>query len=143
MGGWSRMFTGFNSGNQSYTPQLYDHTKLTRTSPTRYEMLLPDGSRRIFGQPDGSIGTARKVFLTQLIDPSGNVVSLTYDANLRLAAITDVIGQVTTLAYEDLADVYKITKATDPFGRAAKFDYDAYGRLIKITDVIGLTSQFA
>ena len=102
-------------------------------------MLSRDGTKKIFSQSDGSIGNyARKIFLTQLIDPFGNAVSLTYDANLRLVTITDAIGQVTTISYEHPTDIFKITKVTDPFGRFATFDYDASDRLIKITDVIGL-----
>jgi YD repeat-containing protein len=63
-------------------------------------MLYLDGSRRIYGQPDGSSGTSRRIFLTQMIDPHGNTVQLTYDANLRVVAITDAIGQVTTVGYQ-------------------------------------------
>jgi RHS repeat-associated protein len=77
-----------------------------------------------------------------LVDPFGNTVSLTYDGNLRLAAITDAIGQVTTLTYGDTNDTYKITRVTDPFGRFAAFEYDAFGRLTNIADVIGLSSKF-
>ena len=50
-------------------------------------------------------------------------------------AITDAIGQVTTLSYELPADPLKITRVTDPFGRYASFEYDAAGRLSRITDV--------
>jgi RHS repeat-associated protein len=142
MGGFIRNFDGFDGATQSYAFQLLDQTKLTRTSPTSYEMASRDGSKLIFGQSDGSSGTSRKIFLKQIINPAGQAVSLTYDVNLRIVAVADAIGQVTTLAYELPTDIYKITKVTDPFGRFATFDYDASGRLTKITDVIGLTSQF-
>jgi RHS repeat-associated protein len=142
MGGGTRAFTGFDSNTQSYAFQQYDQTKLTRTSPTSYEMLSRDGTKKVFGLPDGAISSSRRVFLTQLIDPYGNSVSLIYDTNFRIVAITDAIGQVTTISYENAADIHKITKITDPFGRFATFDYDASGRLVKITDVIGMTSEF-
>ena len=142
MGGGTRTFTGFDNATQTYALQQFDQTKLVRTSPDSYEMLSRDGARKVFSRPNGSIGTSRKIFLTRLIDPFGNAVSLTYDANLRVVAITDAIGQVTTISYEHPTDVFKITKVTDPFGRSAAFDYDASNRLIKITDVIGITSQF-
>ena len=141
-GGGNRTFTGFNSATQTYAFQLLDQTKLIRTSPTSYEMLARDGSKKVFSQPDSVGGTTRKVFLTQVIDPFGNAVSLTYDSNLRITAIADAIGQVTTLSYNLPTDIFKITKVTDPFGRFATFEYDASKRLIKIIDVIGLTSEF-
>jgi RHS repeat-associated protein len=142
MGGGDRTFTGFNTNNQTFAFQQYDQTLLRRTSPTSYKMTFPDGSKLIFAQPTSSLGTSRRVFLSQVVDPSGNVVTLTYDTEFRLVAITDAIGQVTTLSYDLAGDDLKITKVTDPFGRFATFDYDTHGRLIKITDVIGLTSQF-
>ncbi len=142
IGGGTRTFTGFNPDTQTYAHQARGQTKLTRTATDRYEMLSGDGSKKVFSQPDGSAGTSRKIFLSQIIDPFGNTVSLTYDPSLRLVAITDAIGQVSTLSYQHPSDIYKITKVTDPFGRFATFSYDGSGRLTNITDVIGLTSQF-
>lgn len=142
LGGGKRIFSGFNPDTQTYAMPLRGQSLLRRTSTNSYEMLQADGSKLVFGQPDGSAGTSRKVFLTRLTDPAGNAVDLTYDANFRLVAIRDAIGQVTTLAYERAGDIYKITKVTDPFGRYATFEYDASGRLFKITDVISLLSQF-
>lgn len=141
MGGGTRTFTGFNSGSQTFAFQQFDQTKLTRTSPNTYEMLSRDGTKKVFSQVDGAVGSSRKIFLTQLIDPYGNAVSLSYDAHLRVITITDAISQATTISYDHPTDILKITKVTDPFGRFATFGYDASGRLIKITDVIGLTSE--
>jgi len=142
VGGFIRYFTGFNPTTQIFLPQVYDRTLLKRTSPTSYEMLSGDGTTLFFSQPDGSTGTSRRVFLSQIVDPFGNALTLTYDSLLRVVAVTDAIGQVTTINYDNPTDTYKITKVTDPFGRFATFDYDASGRLAQITDVIGLTSQF-
>jgi RHS repeat-associated protein len=142
MGGGTRTFTGFDNRTQGFAFQQYDQTKLTRTSPGIYQMLSQDGTLRVFSQSDGAIGTSRKVFLTKLIDPAGNAVSLTYDASLRIVSITDAVGQVTTISYGHPTDIFKITAITDRFGRSAVFDYDASLRLVKITDVIGITSEF-
>jgi YD repeat-containing protein len=90
-------------------------------------------------QPSSS---PRKVFMTESRDPQGNALKYTYDAELRLVAVTDAIGQVTTLSYEDSGDPLKITRVTDPFGRFATFEYDGNGRLASIVDVIGLRSSF-
>jgi RHS repeat-associated protein len=142
MGGGTRTFTGFDKSTQTYAFQQFDQTKLTRTSPTSYEILWREGTRTIFSQADNTVGTSRKIFLTQVIDPFGNTVSVTYDNQFRVVAITDAIGQVTTLAYDHPTDIHKITKVTDPFGRFATFDYNASNLLSKITDVIGIASEF-
>jgi RHS repeat-associated protein len=143
MGGGTRTFTGFNAATKTFAFQQLDQTLLTLTEPDKYEMLSPDGSKKIFGKSDGSLNSrTRKIFVTEVIDPHGNAVSLNYDANLRLIEITDAVGQVTKIFYEHPTDSFKITKVMDPFGRFATFDYDEHGRLIKITDVIDLTSEF-
>ena len=84
----------------------------------------------------------RRVFLTEIRDPQGNAVKLTYDDQLRLVAITDAIGQVSLLSYDLASDPLKVTRFTDPFGRTASFQYDSQGRLVKITDAINLESSF-
>ena len=38
------------------------------------------------------------MFLTRIVDAQGNALTLTYDSSLRLVAVTDAMGQVTTLA---------------------------------------------
>ena len=124
-GGGARIFRDFNTDSQTFAPEKYDQTLLRRTGPASYELLAPDGSKLIFNQSDGSIGTTRRIFLSQMLDPFGNALSLTYDANLRLVAVTDAIGQVTTLTYGDGINLpdYLLTRVTDPFARTATFDY--------------------
>ena len=126
MGGGTRTFTGFDGA--SFAFQQYDQTKLTRTSPNSYEMVSKDVTTKKFEHPAGSIGnSSRKVFLTQLIDPFGQAVTLIYDTDpnlLRVVAIADAVGRKTLISYDHPTDIYKITKVTDPFGRFAKFTYD-------------------
>ncbi|MGA2248771.1 MAG: hypothetical protein ABSH48_27770, partial [Verrucomicrobiota bacterium] len=141
-GGGTLLFPGFDDTSQSFTPQLKSQAILTRTSTNSYQMVFPDGSSYIFSLPETVGSTVRRVFLTQKIDPQGNAVQISYDANYRVVAITDAAGQVTTISYQDASDSYKITKVTDPFGRFATFQYDASNRLAQITDCIGLTSTF-
>jgi RHS repeat-associated protein len=169
-GGGDRTFTGFNTNTQTFDYQLYDQTLLTRTGPSGYQMLWPDGSQLIFSQSDGSAGTSRNIFLTQIIDPQGNALTLTYDAYLRIVSVTDAIGQVTTLNYGIAAntnyglpaDMYKLISVTDPFGRTATLNYipvlagyniiqDPPNQPIEkpfytwglgsVTDVVGMASQ--
>ena len=110
-------------------------------NPVVYERRHADGSKEINGLSDGGVPGSRRVFLTSIVDPHGQALTFTWDAQLRLVALTDALGQVTTLQYED-ADSLKVTSVTDPFGRIARFTYDANGRLESATDVINLTSRF-
>ncbi len=155
MGGGNRTFT-FDVATNTYDPQRLDQTNLRMFSnPFRYEMISPNGSKKIFSKPDGGQpGNGRKIFLTQLVDPYGNAVTLNYDANFRVTSIIDALQQETTLAYEldpsastpaDPSNIYKITKVTDPFNRIAQLVYDTTvqpARLHSITDVMNYTSTF-
>lgn len=141
-GGGQETYTNFNAGLQQYGTQLRSRSVLVRLSTTSYERRMPDGSKQVFSQPDGATTFPRKIFMTQVVDPMGNAVVLTYDSSLRLTAITDAIGQVTTLSYQDATKPLRLTKVTDPFGRFATFQYSGGGTIQKITDVIGLESQF-
>ena len=141
-GGGILPFTGFNSASQTYATQIKSQARLTRTSASSYEMLLPDGAKNVFSPARFRDGTFRRVFLTQVVDRYGNCVQISYDASFRVAALIDAIGQVTTFSYENTNDLLKITKVTDPFGRLSAFAYDANGRLTNITDCVNLSSQF-
>ena len=136
-------FDSFDATTSSFRTQRDTQAVLVRTgnNPIRYERRLPSGAVEVYAQPDGAT-SPRRVFLTQSIDPQGQTATYTYDASLRLLAVTDAIGQVTTLEYGHSSDPLKVTKVTDPFGRSARLEYDAAGRLIKITDVIGMASHF-
>jgi RHS repeat-associated protein len=159
-GGGARTFTGFDTNTQTFAPQQYDQTRLKRIGnnpfTATYELLYPNGSKKIFGRRiSGNID----VLLTQVVDPAGNAVTLTYsDGDNRLLALTDALGQVTTISYDDPQNSYLISKVTDPFGRFATFEYTTFNVLCgpdpnhplvcpihilsKITDVVGLVSRF-
>ena len=128
---------------------------------TTYTLTRPDGSQAVYSQQDGNQVYPRRIFLTAVIDPQGNPLTLHYDPNLRLTAITDALGQSTTFQYGNPGGtgslsnptfatlVYTPTPppltligVTDPFGRHVTLGYDAEGRLNRITDVMGLTSSF-
>jgi len=112
--------------------------------PPRYERRLPDGTVEVFTFPDRAAALPnRRVFLTQVIDPQGLTATFTYDASVRLVAVTDAVGQVTTLEYNDSADPMRLTNVTDPFGRTATLAYNGAGRLQSVTDAVGMTSRFA
>jgi YD repeat-containing protein len=144
-GGGHQTFSGLSGTAQTSAPEFETQAVLVRTStsPIRYERRLSSGAIDVFEQSDGSGVWPRRIFMTERRDPAGNAVTFTYDAQLRLIAATDALGQVTTLDYNNPQDVLKITGVTDPFGRHTTLQYDAQGRLSSVTDVIGLTSTFS
>ena len=114
-----------------------------QTTPVRYERRLPDGTVEVFAAADTAPAGQRRVFLTQIIDRQQQALTLTWDAQFRLVALTDAVGQVTTVSYEDPTQPLRITRVTDPFGRSATFTYNDTGQLASITDVLGLTSSLS
>jgi YD repeat-containing protein len=106
-------------------------------------VTIDDGTVEIFAQSNGATSYPRNVFLSQIIDPHGNAVTLNYDSQMRLTNLTDATGRQTTFTYGLALEPLLVTAITDPFGRSATFTYDSAARLSSITDVIGITSSFA
>ena len=130
-----------------YPPDLNSQAILTVVGDGIYQRQLPDGSIEVFNQPDST----GRIFMTQVIDPQGNATSITYDANFRITAITDPLGQVSTPTYvsntSGSQSFYTVASIADPFGRSCSFNYQipysgAPLQLLSSTDVIGLISQF-
>jgi RHS repeat-associated protein len=141
-GGGTMTFTGFNSTNQTFAPELMTQAILVQTSSSGYELQFPSGAKKEFKLSDGSTGSSRRIFMTQVIDPAGNTVTLSYDSSLRITNITDAIDQNTILYYTNASYPFAITAVKDPFGRTAHFQYNSFGLLSQITDMIGITSQY-
>jgi YD repeat-containing protein len=108
---------------------------------TSYTFTLPNGTVQTYGKLDGATTYPRRIFLTAITDPQGNVLTLNYDATLRLTSITDATARSTTFTYAN-ANPKLVTRITDPFGRHADFAYDGTGRLASITDALGIVSSF-
>ena len=130
----------YDSTNGYFGPNDRSFATVVRTATYTYTRTLPDGSREVYNTSDNGSSPTR-VFLTQRIDPYGNIVSFAYDGSMRLTQVTDAIGQVTTLAYQ-AGDIWKVTRITDPFGRYATFTYNGANELASSTDVLGLTSSY-
>ena len=138
MGGGYEVYSGYQgtATSGSYAPQVQLQTKLyvmqtanparaAASNKLRYERQYPDGSKEVFDSPADS---RNFIYLTQIIDPQGNAISLNYQAvsaGYRLTSVIDSLGQATTLTYGLADDPLKITAVTDPFGRTAKFGYTA------------------
>ncbi|MGH9847497.1 MAG: cysteine peptidase family C39 domain-containing protein, partial [Blastocatellia bacterium] len=100
-GGGSIAYSGYNSNTGQFTAETHDQSVLvlTATNPLRYERRLADGSLEVYAQSNRATTTTRLVFLTQLIDPAGNSLTLNYDSQLRLISVTDATGRNTTFTY--------------------------------------------
>jgi RHS repeat-associated protein len=155
IGGGALTFTDFNPTNQVFQNLIRNRAQLVRTGTNSYEVRYPDGSKQVFDQPDGSIGTTRRVFMSAVVDASGNAATIQFDLPGRISTITDAIGQKTRFFYDlptsnivstlQWVPPYILTRIMDPFGRTAYFDCGGNGinaRLHSITDPIGLTSTF-
>jgi YD repeat-containing protein len=143
-GGGAFYYLGSNKTTGAFAAQDTDASvlALVSQSPVTYQRSLNDGSTEIYAQSDGSTTYPRRIFLTRVIDPQGNAVSLNYDSQRRLVSLTDATGRQTTFTYGRPGSPLLITQITDPFGRSATIAYDGMGRLSSITDVLGLTSSF-
>ncbi len=132
-----------------------------------YWRMLPDGSIEKFELLYGNNGINTTFFMTEVDDAQGNAVAITWDKQFRIVALTDALGQVTTVCYNDSWQTsnlcaqppaatnpptnLQVTQVRDPFGRSAYFGYDprpltaeggGTGHLTSITDVLGITSTF-
>ncbi len=148
-GGGSEIHTGYNSTTGAFGKNVRWDTTLVRINAYTYERRYPDGSKDVYARAVGTYGPARKIFLTKVIDPQGNAVTLTYDTQAayasRISTITDATGLVTTLSYTEGGWPYLITRVTDPFGRSANFTYETTAgdmRLMAISDTLNIRSSF-
>jgi RHS repeat-associated protein len=141
-GGGLETYTYVPGSVVSFQPGLMTQAHLTRRLTLQgqtvgFTRILPDGSQQLFDQKLGN-----QYFLTQVTDPQGNGVTLSYDGLMRIQTIKDAFGQVTQLVYGLASDRLKVTAVVDPFGRQATFAYSADGHLASATDTIGITSLY-
>jgi len=141
----------YNSTYGTFTPDTYDNSQLVRIPPTgpamSYQRNLPDGSTEIYQASNLATSFPRLMFLTQVIDPAGNISTLNYNVNssnnqVLLTSVTDATGRSTTFTYGMPSYPLLITAITDAFGRSSQATYDSMQRLVSITDPIGITSSF-
>ncbi len=72
--------------------------------------------------------------ITQIIDPVGRSLNLTYDGSNRIISIVDPIGRTVTYTYNAQGTLGTVT---DPLGGVTAYEYDAQNRLTKVTDPRG------
>ena len=128
------------------TPETPDNSMLSRNPGeplVSWVRNLPDGSQEIYGLSNDATSSIRYSFLTQAIDPHGNITTITYNtSNFTVTSITDAMGRSTTFSYDVPNYPLLISRITDPFGRTTQLTYDTSERLSSITDPVGITSTF-
>ncbi|MGT2501251.1 cysteine peptidase family C39 domain-containing protein [Bradyrhizobium guangxiense] len=130
-GGGAYFYTGYQSRTGQFAGQNDDGSilVLASTAPITYRRQMGDGSVEIYAQSNGSASYPRNIFLSQVVDPQGNTLTLNYDNQQRLTSLTDAVGRQTTFTYGLTARPLLITSITDPFGRSASLTYDSNYRL--------------
>jgi YD repeat-containing protein len=132
----------YNSTNSTFAPGLVDQALVAKIvsngNTVGFTRQMPDGSVMTYAQAAG----LNTFFLSSVSDPQGNLITITYDTNMRITTLTDAAGAKTTLTYGLASDTLKVTQVTDPFGRSAFFAYNSSGQLASITDVLGIMSQY-
>ena len=79
--------------------------------------------------------------ITRIIDPAGNNLTYSYDAEGDLRSFTDQSTNVTQFLYSN-ARAHFLTNIIDPLGRSAiQAEYDAQGRFVAIKDAAGNRSS--
>jgi YD repeat-containing protein len=74
---------------------------------------------------------ARPARITEVIDPVGRKLLLSYDNADRVTAISDPLGRTVSYTYNTQGTLETVT---DPAGGITRYDYDAQNRLTTVTD---------
>lgn len=152
------------TGGSVYTPTSGHHDSLTRLSSTVFELVTKEKStyrfERISPAPpytvqgivyvltritdrDGDVTTLSYAngLLTQIQDAWGRIISLTYNADKRIASVTDPLGRVTTFQYEGAGSL-RLSRITDPNGHQIRYTYNASLQLATKIDKNGRTYTY-
>lgn len=118
-------------GDGTFDPPRWIHDRLIRNSDGTYRLELKNSKVTEFFNAQGK--------LAQITDRNNNSVTLQYDGSSRLVSVTDATARVTQFTYSAAG---KISQVTDPLGRHANFSYDANNNLISTVDMAGNVSGF-
>ncbi len=77
--------------------------------------------------------------LTQITDPAGGTVVMTYNPAGQVLSRTDQRGKVWSTSYDSLG---RVATSSDPLGGTTSFGYDNAGNVISLTDPRGNTTSF-
>lgn len=75
---------------------------------------------------------------TRIINALGNITTMTYNDQGKVASLTNSEGETTSYTYNSQG---RFASITDPLGHATRFEYDDQGNRIKTMDALGRYTQ--
>lgn len=105
-------------------------TVITNPSSGSYNLRWQDGT--VYQFQTSSQG-ALLAFLSSITDPNGNVTTLVRNSSQpsQITQIIDPVGHALNLSYDSFN---RILSVTDPIGRAVTYTYNSQGTLATVTD---------
>jgi len=79
--------------------------------------------------------SSRPAQITNVVDPVGRRLVLSYDSSDRVTSIVDPIGRTVGYTYNSRGTLETVT---DPEGGVTRYDYDSQNRLTRVTDARGV-----
>jgi len=148
-GGGSETYTDFDAQTQTYGIDGQTLSRLVKLTADTYKIVYPDGSEHYYEHYMGTLGANRRVFLSRVVDPQDNEVTIEYDSTIttgaRIKYIHDATGLSTEFFYNHPWNEFLVTSIEDPYGRSATFTYNSVNGVVRLTDiedVYGIVSSF-
>ncbi|MCI0536413.1 MAG: hypothetical protein L0Z50_14430 [Verrucomicrobiales bacterium] len=108
------------AGPKRFDSPAGDYSRLVQNADGTFTRRLKDGTQYQFDKAG---------LLVSVADRNRNTTSYAYDAQARVAEITDPAGWKTTFAYQGT----RLERITDPAGRVTGMRHDANGNLVQVT----------
>jgi RHS repeat-associated protein len=88
------------------------------------------------------VGQPQIAFLMSITDANGNTTAFSHDSNvpLEITQITDPIGRSLNLTYDG---ANRIASISDPIGRTVQYTYNSHGYLATVTDAAGGVTAYS
>ncbi len=111
---------------------------LTAVNDNVYNLRWKDGT--VYQFQTSSLG-ALTAYLTSIADSNGNTVTVTLNQSnpLQITQITDPVGRSLNLSYDNFN---RITSVTDPIGRTVQYSYNGQGTLATVTNPAGGVTSY-
>ncbi len=133
--------TGTNTFTNSTVPQLAGSTITIPSYPslTTYNLRWKNGSVYQFSVSSQGYLLA---YLNSITDPNGNTITLVRGNSaqpIQITQITDPVGRSLNLTYDS---TNRITTITDPISRTVQYTYNSQGTLATVTNAAGGVTKY-